>query len=74
MIVGMDSLAGATAPHVTQSCANGLVQLEETQGNARARLQYVLGMTSNLYAIRGEFSGMDAPVGCGSIVTAIRPI
>jgi hypothetical protein len=62
IIMGMDPLAGATPPNVTQSCANGLVELEEARGDARARLQYVLGMESNLYAIRGEFSGMDAPI------------
>jgi hypothetical protein len=62
IIMGMDPLTGAKPPKVTQSCANGLVELEETRGDARARLQYVLGMESNLYAIRGEFSGMDAPI------------
>lgn len=62
IILGMDPLAGATAPVVTQSAANGLVKLEMSKGKAKARLEYVLGMTSNLYAIRGEFSGMDTPV------------
>ena len=62
IIIGMDPLAGATPPLVTQSCSNGLVTLEEVSGDARARLQYVLGMTSNLYAIRGEFSGINVPI------------
>jgi len=62
IILGMDPLAGATPPQVTQSCANGVVSVEETRGNAKASLQYVLGMTSNLYAIRGEFSGMNLPI------------
>jgi hypothetical protein len=62
IILGMDPLAGADAPRAMQSCANGLVKLEETMGNASASLQYILGMTSNLYAIRGEFSGIDSPI------------
>ncbi len=62
IILGMDPLAGATPPEAIQSCANGLVKLEETKGNARASLQYVLGMKSNIYAIRGEFSGMSTPI------------
>jgi hypothetical protein len=62
IIVGLDALAGAPPPRVSQSCANGLVRLEEAQGDARASLQYVLGMTSNLYAVRGEFSGIRSPI------------
>ena len=62
IILGMDPLAGAAAPRAIQSCVNGLVKLEETMGSARASLQYILGMTSNLYAIRGEFSGIDSPI------------
>ena len=62
IIMGMDPLAGAEAPTITQSCANGVVTLEEAKGNATANLQYVLGMTSNLYAVRGDFSGIDTPV------------
>ena len=62
IIMGMDPLAGAEAPTITQSCANGIVKLEETKGNATANLQYVLGMTSNLYAVRGEFSGINTPI------------
>jgi hypothetical protein len=62
IIIGMDALAGSVAPEVTQSCANGVVKLEEKKGGAKASLQYVLGMTSNLYAIRGEFSGISTPV------------
>lgn len=62
IILGIDQLAGAESPKAVQSCANGVVTLEETKGNARAKLQYVLGMTSNMYAIRGEFSGIDTPV------------
>ena len=38
------------------------MKLEVTKGDAKASLQYVLGMTSNLYAIRGEFSGIDTPI------------
>ena len=62
IIMGMDAMAGAEAPRITQSCANGILKLEETKGNARANLQYVLGMTSNLYAVRGEFSGINTPI------------
>jgi hypothetical protein len=67
IIVGMDPLAGAEPPHVTQNCGNGVVQLEVVKGEAKASLKYVLGMTSNLYAVRGAWSnwggaGMDSPV------------
>ncbi len=62
IILGIDPLAGATAPQVTQSCASGVVQLQAAKGDAKASLKYVLGMTSNLYAIRGEFAGITTPV------------
>jgi len=62
IILGMDPLAGAATPKAIQSCANGLVKLEQTKGNAKVSLQYILGMTSNMYAIRGEFSGIDSPI------------
>jgi hypothetical protein len=62
IIMGMDAFAGATAPEATQSCANGVVTLELTKGEAKARLQYVLGMTNDIYAIRGEFEGISTPV------------
>jgi hypothetical protein len=62
IIMGMDPLAGAAAPEATQSCANGVVKLDIVKGEAKASLQYVLGMTSNLYAVRGEFSGIDSPI------------
>lgn len=62
IILGMDPLVGAAAPEAIQSCANGLVKLEVIKEGARASLQYVLGMTSNLYAVRGEFSGIDSPI------------
>jgi hypothetical protein len=62
IILGMDPLAGAAAPQATQSCASGVVKLEVAKGDAKASLQYVLGMTSNLYAIRGEFAGINTPI------------
>jgi hypothetical protein len=62
IIMGLDSLAGATAPKLTQNCATGVVELQESKGDAKASLKYVLGMTSNVYAIQGEFTGITAPV------------
>jgi hypothetical protein len=62
IILGMDALAGATAPVATQSCANAVVKLETVKDDAKASLEYVLGMTSNLYGVRGHFTGMSAPV------------
>lgn len=62
IILGIDSLAGAAPPQATQSCANGVVKLQANKDNARASLEYVLGMTSNIYAIRGTFDGINAPV------------
>jgi Glycosyl hydrolase family 95 catalytic domain len=62
IILGMDPLAGATAPRVTQSCATGLVKLQVAKDAAKASLEYVLGMTSNIYAIRGDFAGINTPV------------
>ena len=32
------------------------------KGDAKASLEYVLGMTSNIYAIRGDFAGIASPV------------
>jgi len=62
IILGIDALAGAEAPSLTQSCANGLVRLQATHGNARAGIEYVLGMTSNVYAMRGDLAGIDTPI------------
>jgi hypothetical protein len=62
IIIGIDDLAGAKAPTLTQSCASGLVKLEAAEGDAKASLQYVLGMTSNVYAIRGDFAGLKKSV------------
>jgi hypothetical protein len=62
MILGIDSLAGATAPRAVQSCANGVVNVRAAKGNAKVNVDYVLGMTSNVYAIRGSFSGIDSPI------------
>ena len=62
IILGMDPLAGTAAPEAIQSCANGVVTLDIVKGEAKASLQYVLGMTSNLYAVRGEFSEIDSPI------------
>ena len=62
IILGIDPLAGATAPQVTQSCANGVVKMQIAKDNATASLEYVLGMTNNTYAIRGNFTGISTPI------------
>jgi hypothetical protein len=62
IIMGIDQMKDAEAPEITQSCANGFVKLRETSGNSKAVIQYVLGMTSDIYAIRGEFMGINSPV------------
>lgn len=62
IILGIDALAGAAAPRVVQSCANGVVNLHVARGGAQASVDYVLGMTSNVYAIRGSLTGIDTPV------------
>ncbi len=62
IILGIDSLAGAVAPRVSQSCANGMVNLRAAKGDVNVNVDYVLGMMSNVYAIRGSFSGVDTPI------------
>lgn len=62
IILAIDALAGAEAPRLSQSCADGVVSLHVANGNANARLHYVLGMTSNVYAVRGQLSGIEAPI------------
>lgn len=62
IVVGIDPLAGAESPKVIQNCANGVTSLQITKGNAKANLEYVLGMTSNIYAIRGDLQGINSPV------------
>ena len=62
IIVGIDPLARASAPAIKQNCANGAVRLQVSKDSANASLEYVLGMTNNVYAIRGNFTGIDAPV------------
>ncbi|HEX3857809.1 MAG TPA: hypothetical protein VHY30_11005 [Verrucomicrobiae bacterium] len=62
IIFGIDPLAGADAPQATQSCADGVVKLQAAKDGVKADLEYVLGMTNNIYAIRGNFTGISAPV------------
>jgi hypothetical protein len=62
IILGIDPLEGAQAPDISQSCANGIVSMQITKGDAQARIEYVLGMTDNVYAIRGDLTGIKAPI------------
>jgi hypothetical protein len=62
IIVGIDQLTGAEPPKVSQNCANGVTSMQITKGNAKANLEYVLGMTSNIYAVRGNLKGIKSPV------------
>jgi hypothetical protein len=62
IILGMDPLARATSPQVTQNCADGVVRLQVIKDDVKATLEYVLGMTSNTYAIRGSFTGINTQI------------
>jgi hypothetical protein len=62
VILGADALAGAAAPRVTQNCATGVVNIHAGKGAARADLEYVLGMESNIYAVRASYTGLDSPI------------
>lgn len=62
IIIGIDPLKGAETPRITQSCANGVTSLEVTKESAKASLEYVLGMKSNIYAIKGTLEGINKPV------------
>lgn len=62
VILGMEDFRGAAEPELRQGCADGVVDLTLSKGAARARVEYALGMTSNLYAIRGEVAGLRHPV------------
>lgn len=62
IIIGIDPLSGAEAPLVTQNCANSVTGLQINKGNAKASLEYVLGMGSNIYAIRGQLDGIKTPI------------
>jgi hypothetical protein len=62
IIIGIDPLAGANTPKVTQNCSNGITSLQISKDTVKASLEYVLGMTSNIYAIRGKLNGISTPV------------
>ena len=62
IIIGIDALAGGKPPTVTQNCASGLTTVQAENGDVKARLEYVLDMTSDTYAIRGNVTGVHAPV------------
>jgi len=62
IILEIKDLEGASAPPVFQNCANGVTSLQITNGNKTAKLDYVLGMTDNVYAIRGDLAGITSPV------------
>ena len=61
IILGVDALAGAAAPRLTQNCADGVVRMNAAKDGASVALEYVLGMTSDVYAVRGRFTGTRAP-------------
>jgi hypothetical protein len=58
IIVGIDPLAGAQAPMVTQNCGTGVTSLQIAKGDAKANLEYVLLMDKDVYAIKGSLSGI----------------
>ena len=62
IIIGIDALAGAKPPTVTQNCGNGLTTVHSENGDAKATLEYVLPMANDTYAIRGNFVGVNSPV------------
>jgi hypothetical protein len=62
MVLGIDALKGAAAPTLSQNCANGVVSMQVSKGNIKANLEYVLAMAEDVYAIRGDFSGIVTPV------------
>jgi hypothetical protein len=62
IILAAEALAGASAPQVLQSCATGVTSLHAAKGNAKADIDFALGITSNVYAIRTNFSGIDTEV------------
>ena len=62
IIFGLDEMAGAESPELTQSCADGVVKFEIVKDTKRAAFEYVLSMTQNVHAIRGVFHGLNAPV------------
>lgn len=62
IIFGLDEMAGAESPELTQSCADGVVKFEIAKDAKHAAFECVLSMTQNVYAIRGVFHGLDAPV------------
>lgn len=62
IILGIDDLENAPLPEIKQCCANGLVEMTVKKQNTEAYIQYVLGMTSNIYAIKGKVSGTDKPI------------
>jgi hypothetical protein len=61
IILGIDALKGAVTPKVVQSCANGVTTLEVVKDTLKANVEYVLGMTSNIYAFRGNMHGIRSP-------------
>jgi hypothetical protein len=62
IIIGIDALTGAKAPTLWQQCGSGLVTLQANKGDASAKLEYVLSMTADTYAIRGSLTGINSPV------------
>jgi len=62
IILGIDPLAGGKASRVKQSCSDGVTSLQIENGNAKASIEYVLGMASNVYAIKGDLAGISTPV------------
>lgn len=61
IILGLDELAGIAAPELEQSCADGVVRFQLKNERAEANLQVALSMTRNVYAIRGQLSGIAKP-------------
>ena len=64
IILGIGALAGATSPEAVRRSSAGTAHpsVTEERGDAKASVEYVLGMTDNVYAIRTRFSGIKTPV------------
>lgn len=61
IILGLDDFKGAAAPLLRQNCADGVVGTALENNGARADVRWVLGMTSNLYAIRSSVQDLTSP-------------
>ena len=62
VIIHSDDVKEANQPEAVQSMKDGLATVFIEKGNARLRLQYVMGMKRNIVAVQTDYENLSSPL------------